>query len=256
MKTAPAAALVLLAALSRVGWATPAADPAARLAVAMRQAGYSEGFEARLSISAVTADGQRSAPVKLAVIGQADAERQRVLVRGISPDTLHGDFVAAERRADGSIKTLGYAAAHPTPIDVYAKVFGSRLVLWDLLSPWWGWPNQVLAGESQIAGRGCTLIRSQNLSTAAPIREALSCVDKSAGLALQTQLFDTRHQLVRTLSVAKLAAKDAGGMLAKKLLITDADHAVSEAELYSGDEHYTVTESTFPTFGFQPHTGK
>ncbi|HEX5363059.1 MAG TPA: hypothetical protein VFW59_02225 [Gallionella sp.] len=239
------AATLLLAAFAQPG----AAADAAALAEAMQQARYSDGFTVRMNIASIQPNGRRAMPFKLAVIGQIDAKRQRLLIKGISPDMVRNRFVVAERNADGRIRAIGYtepSAADIGKVDPTAPLFDSGLVLWDMLAPWWEWPRQNMGETEQIAGRSCTLVRSQTDENFSPIREVISCVDEKARLSLRTQLFDRRHTLIRTISVKQTMRKDSGALAAKKLTITD--HAVTEVEVYSGDEHYQVTADTFAQF--------
>jgi Outer membrane lipoprotein-sorting protein len=232
---------------------------AAVLAEAVRQASYSDGFEERMNITTVNSEGHRSVPVKLAVIGQFGTERQRLLIRGISPANVRDRFVFAERHADGWIRANEYGAhiaRGNAEVDMFSHLFDTELVIWDMFSPWWHWPKQSLGGTEKIDGRNCIIVRSQSDSKNYPIREVVSCVDKDAGLSLKTQLFDGRHKLIRTISVVKMVGKESGAMAAKEVTIKGPDNSVTEAELYSGDEHHSITPDTFPTFNSHPIAGK
>jgi hypothetical protein len=260
MKTA-GPLLILLATFARplLGAEPPAAPSSAALAEAMRQARYSDGFEARMNISTVKADGRRLASFKLAVIGQFDAARQRLLIRGISPDKVRHRFLAAERSADGRIRSIEYGepiSAGIAEADPFAKLFESGPVIWDMFAPWWNWPKQSLGTTEQIAGRDCTIVRSQSDAAISPIREVISCVDKDAGLSLRTQLFDSRRALVRTITVEQTMRKESGTMAAKRMSITGADNSVTEVEVYGGDEHYAIAAGTFAPLGPQPAAGQ
>lgn len=250
----PVTLFMLLTLLAGTGHAAdpPQAGPSATmLAETMVQAGYSEGFEARLRLTTVNAYGHRTLPIKLAIIGQANPDRQRLLIRGISPDNIHDRFIAIERLEDGRFRAMEYGAkgADGNPkVDLFAKLFDTGIVIWDMFSPWWHWPIQKLEGVKQLAGRGCALVRSQYGPGKAPIQEAVSCVDKEAGLSLETQLFDGQKKLLRTISVMQMITKENKTMAAKQVLITEADATVTEAELYSGDENYVITPDTFPAF--------
>jgi hypothetical protein len=250
-------AVILLATLVRSGHSAeiPATASSAALAESMRQARYSDGFEARMSLATVQPDGRRFPLFKVAVIGQFSAERGRLLIRGISPDRVRNRFFAAERRADGGIRPITYGeqiSSGIAEIDPFTKLFDSELVMWDMFGPWWSWPKQSLGGTEQIAGHDCTIVRSQSDAAASPIREVISCVDKNARLSLRTQLFDGKHTLIRTISVEQTMRKEFGVMAAKKMLITGADHSVTEVEVYSGDEHYAITADTFSSLDFRP----
>jgi hypothetical protein len=231
--------LAVLAVLATCAPAALAAPSAAELATRMREVRLSPGIEARVQVVTVAPDGQRSEPVKLAIVGQSDATRRRLLLRGIAPESLRGEIRLAEYRA-GCVRTVdGKGAADP-----YAAIFGTGLVAWDMLAPWWDWPQQSLAGSDRIAGRDCTLVRSRNDDPAAPIREVLSCVDADAGLALRTQLFDGKGAPVRSIAVVTTLRKESGLLAAKKLTI-GAGGRISEVETYSGDEHYEVPADAF-----------
>ena len=233
--------------------------PAAVLVESMRQASYSAGFEERMSITTVNSEGHRSVPIKLAVIGQFGTERQRLLIRGISPANVRDRLVFAERHADGWIRANEYGAhiaRGNKEVDLFTHLFDTELVIWDMFGPWWHWPKQSLGGTERIEGRNCTNVRSQSDSGIYPIREVVSCVDKDAGLSLKTQLFDGRHKLIRTISVVQMVGKESGAMAAKEVSIKGPDNSVTEAELYSGDEHYSITPDTFPSFNSHPIAGK
>ncbi len=241
-----------------VGFATQgncAEQSAGALAEAMRAARYSDGFEARMNVSVFRADGSRVTSFKLAVIGQVGESGQRLLLRGITPEKVRNRFVVAERRASGPIRAIAYtdAAGGSEKADPAAKVFDSGMVLWDMFAPWWNWGKQNLVETDTVAGRSCTVVRSQTDESAAPIREVVSCVDPGAKLSLRTQLFDRQHALVRTITVEKLVRKESGAMAAKRMTITEADDTVTEVEVYSGDEHYQVTADTFAVL--EPHRG-
>lgn len=224
---------------------------AVTLAETMRQARYSDGFTVRMNIATIQPNGRRDMPFKLAVIGQLNAKHQRLLIRGISPDKVRNRFVIADKNAEGRIQAISYSAPASTGIakfDSTAPLFDSGLVLWDMLSPWWNWPRQSLGKTEQIAGRSCTLMSSQSDENFSPIHEVISCVDQDAKLSLRTELFDRRHTLIRTISVKQTMRMESGAWYAKKLTITASDRAVTEVEVYSGDEHYLVTADTFAQF--------
>lgn len=235
-----------------IAWLAPAMSAAAAesahdLAAAMRAALYAEGFEARIQAVAVAPDGGRATPVKFAVVGQADAARQRLLLRGIAPEATQARRLVVERSADGCVRAVAPAGA----ADPHVPLFDTQLVAWDMLAPWWDWPRQTLAGSDQVAGRPCALVRSRTDAADAPIREVLSCVDRAAGLALRTQLFDQRHALVRSIVVATTLRQESGQLAAKKFTVAAGD-ALTEAEVYSGDEHYAVPADAFAPLDRQP----
>ncbi|OGS80983.1 MAG: hypothetical protein A2061_06290 [Gallionellales bacterium GWA2_59_43] len=214
----------------------------------MKQARLSEGFEARMEAATVAANGRRATPFKLSVVGQIGAERQRLRIRGISPDKVRGRYVAAERNTDGHIRSIQYGEAASGSVeksDPAARLFDSGLVLWDMFGAWWNWPQQSIEGSDRVDGRACTLVRSHTDDGASPVREVLSCVDRDAKLSLRTQLYDRRHALLRTIAVKQTIRKESGALAAKKLSITEADRTATEVEVYSGDEHYLVNADTF-----------
>jgi negative regulator of sigma E activity len=225
-----------------------AAPNATELAARMREARLTPGFEARVQATNVSSDGQRSEAVKLAVIGQFDSSRRRLLVRGIAPESIRNENRLAEYRTN-CVRVLDRGGA----IDPHAPLFGTTLVAWDMLTPWWEWPRQSLAGIDRVAGRACSLIRSRSADREAPIGEVLSCVDADAGLALRTQLFDGHGVLVRSIAVVSTLRKESGLLAAKKLTIT-AGNMTTEAETYSGDEHYEIPTDTFAPLDAQPTT--
>ncbi len=245
-----ASLLILFAALACPAYgAEPSAQAGATaLAGTMRQARLSDGFEARMNVAAIKPNGRRAMPFKIAVIGQIGKERQRLLIRGISPDTVRNRYFAAEKTADGRIRAIEYGEqgsagiAEASPL---AGLFDSGLVIWDMFGPWWNWPKQELVGTEQIAGRECSIVRSQTDTVNSPIRKVVSCVDKDARLSLRTQLFDRQHALIRTISVERTMRKESGAMAAKKLSVTEADKSVTEIEVYSGDEEYLIGADTF-----------
>ena len=238
--------LLLLGAFALPAYA---AEPtAATLVETMKQARLSEGFEARMEVATILPNGHRAMPFKLSVVGQIGAERQRLRVRGISPDKVRGRFVAAERNADERIRTIAYDEQLPRSIekaDPAARLFDSGLVLWDMFGAWWSWPQQAIEGSDRIDGRTCTLVRSRTDDGTSPVREVLSCVNGDGKLSLRTQLFDRRHRLLRTIVVKQTMRKESGALAAKKLAITEADRTVTEIEVYSGDEHYLVNANTY-----------
>src|ERR1035437_7768382 len=170
-----------------------AAEPgvsASAVAEMMKQAKYSDGFEARLNVLITKANGAHPAPFKLAVIGQIAANKQRLVIRGISPDSVRNRAYAAEADRGGSIRAVESRSMAEREYDPFAKMFDSGLVVWDMLSPWWNWPNQSLQGTEKIHGRECAKIRSQTNDKNNLIQEVESCVDQQAKLALRTSFFD------------------------------------------------------------------
>jgi hypothetical protein len=239
--------------------AEPATAPsAAALAKSIRQARVSEGFEVRLSLTVIDADGHRAAPIKLAVVGQFGADRARLVVRGISPDAVRDRFVAAERDASGRVRALQYVkplADGVAEADPYARLFASDLAVWDMLSPWWDWPQQSAAGTGAAAGRDCTVLRSQANLPAAHVREVVSCVDAALGLALKTEVLDARRAPVRTMAVEQVLRNVSGVAFVKRMTITSADKSATEVEIYAGDENYLIAADTFAALDAHPPTG-
>lgn len=236
MKTLRLACAMLLTAFVQAAMAAPTA---AELAARMREARLTPGFEARLQAVDVAPDGQRSEPIKLSIVGQVDAARRRLRVRGISPETIRGDMRLAEYRA-GCVRAVDRNGT----ADPYAPLFGTGLVVWDMLAPWWDWPQQSLAGKDRVAGRACVLVRSRSDARDAPIGEVRSCVDADEGLSLRTQFFDGQGALLRSITVATTMRKESGRLAAKKVTIA-AGNKITEAEAYSGDEHYEVAADAF-----------
>lgn len=238
--------LLLLGAFALPAYA---AEPsAATLVDTMKQTRLSEGFEARMEVATVAANGRRAMPFKFSVVGQIGAERQRLRIRGISPDRVRGRYVAAERNADGRIRAIEYgepASANIEKSDPAARLFDSGLVLWDMFGAWWSWSQQAIEGSDRIDGRACTLVRSRTDDGTSPVREVLSCVNSEGKLSLRTQLFDRRHRLLRTIAVKQTMRKESGALAAKKLAITEADRTMTEVEVYGGDEHYLVNADTY-----------
>lgn len=222
---------------------------ASALAELMRQTMHSEGFEARLSIFITKANGAHPPPFKLAVVGQFVAGKQRLLIRGISPESAHDRFITAERGSDGRIRALEYrgqAASEHVEFDPFSKIFDSGLTVWDMFGLWWGWPKQSLEGTERINGRECTKVRSITDDKSIAVREVESCVDQQAKISLRTRLFDSRHALIRATSVERVVRKrKGGGMAAKKLSITDAGGVLTDVEVYAGDEQYEISADTF-----------
>jgi hypothetical protein len=128
--------VLALALLARAAYGD-APSPAA-IAQAMRQVRYSDGFEARMNITLVAPTGQRALPFKVAIIGQIDAARERLVIRGIAPERIRNRFIAAERRDAGPIRAVAYRespAAGRAQADPFLPIFDSNLVVWDLFAP-------------------------------------------------------------------------------------------------------------------------
>lgn len=224
-----------------VGYAAEMPLSAGSLVGMMQQARYSAGFEARMNVFVRKSDGALLAPVKLAVIGQSTPERQRLLIRGIAPEILHGRFYAIEHKRDGGIRVVG--AREVAEFAPYARIFDSALRAGDMLAPWWDWPRQSLEGREQINGRECLIARSFTDEQSSAVREVESCVDQNAKLALRTRLYDGRHMLLRTLTVDAVM-QNGGRLMAKKLSISEGK-AVTRIEIYAGDQEYEIGAETF-----------
>jgi hypothetical protein len=250
MRAIASAVLALLATLAGQSYGAESADlpSTAALVETMTLARYSDGFEARMKISSAGPDGKQSAPFKIAVVGQIDSQRERLAISGISPPSVHGHSYAAEKTADGRIRVVEYGTRFPadlTEIEPTTRVFGSGLVVWDMLAPWWHWPKQISGGADHIDGRDCQNIRSVTNAGTASILEVVSCVDAKTKLPLRTQLFDRQHILLRTISTRQMMHMESGAMAVRRLTIADADHSVTDVEVYSGDDHYAISTATF-----------
>lgn len=232
-------------------------DAAQALAGMMKQAKYSEGFEARLNVLVTMKNGAHPAPLRLAVVGQASADRQRLSIRALSPEAARKRAYVAERGRDGRIRMLEHAANEYTEFDPLAKMFGAGVVAWDMFSPWWDWPSQSLQGVERIKDRECEKIRSVTDDKNSVVQEVESCVDRQAKLSLRTRLYDGKHALIRTTSVERVMRKGQSGALgAKVLTITDASQARTDLEVYAGDEEYLVSEETFAGLNYQRRGGQ
>lgn len=246
-----AANLVLACLLLSVasGYAADAPVSAGTLAEMMQRARNSDGFEARLNVFVTKANGAHPAPLKLAVVGQFTTDRQRLLIRGIAPESVRNRFYAAERGHDGRIRAVTYGDKNTSQVaaaDPFGALFDSGLVLADMFTPWWSWPRQSLEGSARINGRECTKVHSAGEEKTGDIRLVESCIDPQAKLSLRTRLFDNRHALLRTTSVESAMRKEGGNaLLAKKLVITDAARMRTDIEVYAGDEQYEISAETF-----------
>lgn len=238
---------ILWLLLCSLGHAQAGASSAQELAAMMRTAQYSEGFEARMSVSVIHPDGARDIPFKVAVVGQANAQQQRLLLRGIEPAALRGQHYAVERTKTGAIKAVAaHAPQTRTEFVVYEPLFNSGLVMWDMFSPWWDWPQQALLGTDTVNGQACIKLRSVNDNTHAPIRTVESCIAEQSKLSLRTRWFDARHTLLRSAVVqATLRKADGAGQLAKQISLRDASGRVTEISVYAGDEQYQISPETF-----------
>jgi hypothetical protein len=240
--------LLLLCAMSPAWGEALAGRSASPLVEAMQAARESEGFEIRLTLR--RSGGGTEESTRIALIGQSIEGRERLLVRAISPSGIRDRAIVSERVGD-HVRSTAYgpdATSAAMRADPMAGVFGSGLVVWDLMAPWWNWPDQVDEGPQAVGGRQCTQIRSRPAGKeASPVREVLSCVDAANGLSLKTMLFDGRHRMLRSIEVTRDIRTQAGRSTARSASIADADGAVTFVDVYSGDEHYLIRPGTFDT---------
>jgi len=230
--------------LSGMAYAEPAAISVQDIAKKMSIAKHSNGFEVRMNVFVTKANGAHPLPIKLAVIGQMATDKQRLLIRGISPKAIRGHFVAAENVGD--VRAIKYQTSNSSSdLDPYSQLFDSGLVIWDMFSPWWGWREQVWQGTEQVNKHKCERIRSRINGLNSEVREVESCVDVHAQISLRTRFYDSQHVLLRTTSVQSFIHKGQGLLAAKKLTIVGADQSKTEIEIYAGDEEYQVTTETF-----------
>ena len=251
-----ASTLLRAAVLLGAAAAARGAESAAQLVEAMRAARVSAGFEIRLTVRA-PGTGSPGGTTRLALIGQSDAEHDRLLVRAIAPAWLRDRAIVSERLGERIVATAfgPDAAAAPMPADPTAGLFGSGLVVWDLMAPWWNWPDQVAGPARAVAGHACTELRSRpDPHEAGVVREVVSCVDPRIGLAWLTLLFDDRHQLLRSIEVTRDMRTQGGAAAARSATITDGDGGVTLVDVYGGDEQYQIRPHTFDTAPAAPAT--
>ena len=200
-----------------------------------------------MTISVTKSGGVHAAPIKVAVIGQLGPGRQRLLVKGISPDSVRDRFVAVERKPGGSIRAIQYdgASENVSDFDPFANLFETGVVVWDLLSPWWQWPLQRIVGTDHRDGKDCTVVRSRNADALSPIAEVVSCVELGSRLALRTQFFDAHGTLLRTKELGQIVHTASGSVVAKTLSIKGRNNSVTEIDVYGGDEQYSIRADTF-----------
>jgi len=236
--------IFILELFSSMAYAEPLTISAQDIAAKMSSAKYSNGFEVRMNVFVTKANGAHPLPMKLAVIGQMAADKQRLLIRGISPKAIRGHFVAAERIGD--VRVIKFQTTNnSSKLDPYSQLFNSGLVIWDMFSPWWGWSTQILQGRERINKHECERIHSRTNDLRSVVQEVESCVDIHDRISLRTRLYDSQHVLLRTASVQNFMRKSQGLLAAKKLTIVGADQSKTEIEIYSGDEEYQVTAETF-----------
>lgn len=258
------AAAALLAAGADAAFADSrdavAVASAAALVEAMASARASEGFELRMTLTPVPAAPATPAAappetIKVAVIGRADAAGERVLVRGLAPERVR-DAVVMAARVDARVTSRVTAGANAregsTAVAPEARLFGTDLVTWDLLAPWWAWPDAQVTGTAEVGGHACTEVRSRapagpaaGADGAGTVAEVLSCVDARRGLAWRTRLYDRRHRLLRDIVVEREIRTQAGTSAAKVATITAADGRTTRVEVYAGDEHHRIEPGTF-----------
>jgi hypothetical protein len=245
--------LALAASGARSADLPPGASGAA-LAESMRAARHSDGFELRMTVLVTDAHGVASPPLRLSAVGESSPLRERVLVRVLSTDPAQRRSLAAERDGSGRIRAVGFGE-HPgdgvREADPLAGLFGSGVVAWDMLAPWWLWPQQQPARAQRVGGHACTVVRSIAASGGA-VGEVDSCLDAGAVLAFRTEIFDSRHALLRTITVDKTLRNGAGNPFARHLTIHSADGSVTAVEIYGGDEHHGVGEGTFGALKMAP----
>ena len=224
------------------------ADAGASLARAMREAHVSDGFEVRMSVSILEPDGDRRAPYRVAVVGQASGDGGWISVRPLVRQAGQAVNVVARLDAEGAVRAVrlnGRSGAPAVAIDPYADRTLDGLSVWEMLSPWWQWPQQTLQGETQIAGRTCSLITSRATPDAI-VRSVASCVDTRGRIALRTDLLDARGERLRRIEVTQVIRNARGSLNPKRILITEPGRAGVELDLYAGDEHYVVDREAFP----------
>jgi hypothetical protein len=254
-----AAAFVVAGAAMSSAARAAGGDTAATLVDAMRAARASDGFELRVALTAsgpragtgtgtgtdtaASPEGAALEPVKVAIVGQADAAGERVLVRGIAPARVR-DAVVMASHVDRRVAARAGGAA----VDPQAVLFGTGLVAWDLLAPWWDWPDARVTGTAEVGGHACTELRSRAPAAGGEgeaVAEVLSCIDARRGLAWRTRLFDRHHRLLRELVVEREIRTQAGTSAAKLATITSADGRTTRVEVYAGDEHHRIEPGTF-----------
>ncbi len=222
---------------------------AGEIAALMKASLLSDGFQLRMRITASDPDGPHA--LKIAVIGQFEANRARLALRVISPENMRNQSVAAQYRTGA----LPSAASNGEPanagdmvVDPYARLFGTQLVPADMFAIWWDWPQQSLGESMRIGERDCTVVHSRAGALPGPVREVDSCVDIKGKVSLRMQIFGVGHKLLRTIVVEKTMHKEHGSLAARRLTISAEGGAVSTAEVYDGDEHYRPSVENFSVF--------
>ena len=218
------------------------------LVMAVRAQRVQQGFEARLQAVTTDSMGHRSVPVRFSVIGQFEADRLRLVFRAIAPSEVRDRTLAAELASDGSIIAVERLPANPPAAkaaDPFGTLFGSELVIWDLLAPWWYWPAQAVEGSATFSGQKCQVVRSRPRAARAPIAEAISCVRPDALLSLSTELLNSRGEVVRTILLIQTARRESGALTPRRFTVIAAKGSVTQVEVYSADEHHPIDATTF-----------
>ena len=239
------ALLVCLAAHGEGTTRLPSADEVAR---SMLEARQSAGFEIRVRLSDVQPDDSRSSMGQLSVIGEFDPEGGRLVTRRISGVGVTASPMSAEVNARGRVRVVRSDAEHGGEIseaDPFAAEPYPGLFIWDMLAPWWMWPQQTVQGIGEVAGTRCLRIVSRTTASDSPIRSVASCVDMQRGLALQTLLLDAHDKVVRRIDVERTAQRSSGAAGASRMRITGMNAKAIAVEVYSGDEHHENTADTF-----------
>ena len=206
----------------------------------------SDGFQVRMQVAVTNADRRIHPPLKVTVIGERKAAQQRLLVRGISPQGIRNLTFAARAKPGLPLLALTSDTHGETDAsDPFSYLFDSGITLWDLMTPWWRWPEQQMIGNDDVDGHASVLIRSRIRSSSSSIAEVLSYVDQEEAFSWKTEIFDHNHRLLRTISVKRALRSEAGVLAAKKMVIDLPGKSSSDIQVYSGDEHYHITPETF-----------
>lgn len=235
---------LLLAGSANIALAGEPGDASA-IAADIVKSRLSDGFQARMQVVITGQDKRIAPPLKIAVIGERTPDRQRLLVRGISPAKVRNRMFAAEM-VSGRIEAVAAAdGTAASSIPSASRIFDSGIVLWDLMTPWWQWSDQQVIGNDSVDGHGCTLVRSRNASDKEPVSEVVSCVDEQNLLPWRSELFGPGHKLLRTITVKRAIRAESGTLAAKAMVIALPGESSSDVQVYSGDEHYLIAADTF-----------
>ena len=216
----------------------------------------SDGFEMRMLVNTGNnnGDGDRdSQALKWSLIGQFLPHGARLLVRGISPEQIHDQFVYAQMDESGNLATASYALAtgSATPQLTATRggspvgLYGTNVFVDDFFLPWLLWPGQEITGSAEVAGTPCTLLRSTGAPEGFAAGEVISCIDTAHGVVLRSQIASTNDHSGRTITVTALVSGQTGRLVAKSVLILSGD-SESRVTVYSGDEEYPIRSSMFP----------